>query len=134
MARRFLPSSEAMGEIRGLFTAMVTPFRADGDLHIPALKSNIARLLPSGIRGIEGAGGYGRAVAIHLVQAGLVPMNLPVYPRATAPPNWSTITIGCSDGALAMKATSVPALASAAMSASGNSPAMIATKSISELC
>ena len=30
---RFVSSSGAMGEIRGLFTAMVTPFRADGSVN-----------------------------------------------------------------------------------------------------
>jgi 4-hydroxy-2-oxoglutarate aldolase len=48
-------------DLCGVFPPVATPFRADGDVHIPALKSNIARLLPSGIRGIVALGTNGEA-------------------------------------------------------------------------
>ena len=58
---RFVPSSESMDEIRGLFTAMVTPFRADGSVNDEAGVALARHLLEQGSHGLVVCGTTGEA-------------------------------------------------------------------------
>ncbi len=58
---RFVPSSVPMGEIRGLFTAMVTPFHADGSVNDEAGVALARWLLEQGSHGLVVCGTTGEA-------------------------------------------------------------------------
>ena len=60
----FVPSSGAMGEIRGLFTAMVTPFRADGSVNDEAGVALARHLLDHGSHGLVVCGTTGEATTM----------------------------------------------------------------------
>ncbi len=62
--RRFVSSSEAMGEIRGLYTAMVTPFRADGSVNDEAGIALARHLLDNGSHGLVICGTTGEATTL----------------------------------------------------------------------
>src|SRR3954469_3583504 len=61
---RFMSSSQAMGEIRGLFTAMVTPFRADGGVNDEAGVAIARHLLDNGSHGLVPCGSTGEATTL----------------------------------------------------------------------
>jgi 4-hydroxy-tetrahydrodipicolinate synthase len=61
---RFVSSSQAMGEIRGLFTAMVTPFHADGSVNEEAGVAIARHLLESGSHGLVPCGTTGEATTL----------------------------------------------------------------------
>ena len=54
-----------MGEIRGLFTAMVTPFRADGSVNDEAGVALARHLLENGSHGLVICGTTGEATHAH---------------------------------------------------------------------
>ena len=58
---RFVSSSGAMDEIRGLYTAMVTPFRADGSVNDDAGVALARHLLEQGSHGLVVCGTTGEA-------------------------------------------------------------------------
>ena len=62
--RRFVSSSGAMGEIRGLFTAMVTPFRADGSVNDEAGVALARHLVENGSHGLVICGTTGEATTL----------------------------------------------------------------------
>jgi 4-hydroxy-tetrahydrodipicolinate synthase len=64
LGNRFLPSSGAMGEIRGLFTAMVTPFRADGSVNDEAGVALARHLVEHGSHGLVVCGTTGEATTL----------------------------------------------------------------------
>jgi 4-hydroxy-tetrahydrodipicolinate synthase len=61
---RFVSSSVPMGEIRGLFTAMVTPFRADGSVNDEAGVALARHLLENGSHGLVICGTTGEATTL----------------------------------------------------------------------
>jgi len=61
---RFVSSSRAMGELRGLFTAMVTPFRADGGVNDEAGVALARHLLENGSHGLVVCGTTGEATTL----------------------------------------------------------------------
>jgi 4-hydroxy-tetrahydrodipicolinate synthase len=61
---RFVSSSRAMGEIRGLFTAMVTPFHEDGSVNEEAGVAIARHLLETGSHGLVPCGTTGEATTL----------------------------------------------------------------------
>ena len=61
---RFVSSSRAMGEIRGLYTAMVTPFRGDGSVNDETGVALARHLLANGSHGLVVCGTTGEATTL----------------------------------------------------------------------
>jgi 4-hydroxy-tetrahydrodipicolinate synthase len=61
---RFVSSSRTMGEIRGLFTAMVTPFHEDGSVDEEAGVAIARHLLTNGSHGLVPCGTTGEATTL----------------------------------------------------------------------